>query len=107
MGLIFGKSKSPMSRAFTLDNSGFFESSVGSAFVDRLNAFGREIKADGLVQFRDEDSLFLHIWALLSFTCWVELGSTNTVRIASGRVHAFIGNWTCFCHKFLYATIGI
>jgi hypothetical protein len=35
------------------------------------------------------------------------LGSTNTVRIASGRVHAFIGNWTCFCHKFLYATIGL
>ena len=65
------------------DDTCFLESDVGTTLVDGFDCVSRESKDKSLVEFRHENTLLVKVGVLAASCGRVELGSTNTVRVAA------------------------
>lgn len=56
---------------------------MGAAFGDGLPSLGGEGESESFLQFGHVEALLLEIRILPYHACWVELGSTSSVGVAS------------------------
>ena len=66
-------------RLFVLEDSSFFQSSIGAFFLDGFDGFGGEGESERFVEFGDENFLFMQIGKLSCITARIELGSAGPV----------------------------
>ena len=77
------------------DDSRLFEGFIGSVLFDILDRLGRDLHNEGLVEFRNVDTLFLKVRETSSFSGRVELGRTGSVTVTSANLRPLVGNRTC------------
>lgn len=65
------------------NEAGFLESLVDAVLVHGAQALGRDRNGDGFIELRDKHTLLLEVDLLALHPRGVELGSTNTVGVAS------------------------
>lgn len=56
---------------------------MGATFVDSLDSLSRKDKSDSFLEFRNINTFLLEVGVFADHACWVELGSTSTVRVSS------------------------
>ena len=56
---------------------------MSSSFVDSFDRLSRKDEGHGFLEFRNIYALLLEVRILSLHPCWVELGSTSSVGVAS------------------------
>ena len=79
-----------MGKVWRLNNPGFFEDTVSTAFIDSLPGLSGESQGQSFLEFGHIEALFLEIGVLPDHAGGVKLGSTSAVGVAASNSRALL-----------------